>query len=178
MRRRRRATRANNSRRSGVLRHTEGGLRAALFLGEAKPSQTYHRCMNIALIAHDQKKADIVMLAREFAAFLRGCHLVATGNDRWGASTMKSDSRSNGCSAVRSAAIFRSERGLAVGQVDAVILFARPDDAAAARTRHQRAGACVRRARRGRAQTNLASARLLLRELSREEPAGSTRPRA
>ena len=35
--------------------------------------------MNLALIAHDQKKADIVMLAREFAAFLGDCHLVATG---------------------------------------------------------------------------------------------------
>ena len=35
--------------------------------------------MNIALIAHDQKKADIVSLAREFASYLATCHLVATG---------------------------------------------------------------------------------------------------
>jgi methylglyoxal synthase len=35
--------------------------------------------MNIALIAHDHKKDDMVMLAREFAAFLGTCHLVATG---------------------------------------------------------------------------------------------------
>ncbi len=35
--------------------------------------------MNIALIAHDHKKDDMVLLAREFAEFLGGCHLVATG---------------------------------------------------------------------------------------------------
>ena len=37
------------------------------------------RCMNIALIAHDHKKDDMVLLAREFAEFLARCHLVATG---------------------------------------------------------------------------------------------------
>ncbi len=42
--------------------------------------RAYHlRTMNIALIAHDQKKADIVSLAREFASYLATCHLVATG---------------------------------------------------------------------------------------------------
>ena len=35
--------------------------------------------MNIALIAHDQKKDDMVRLAQEFVDFLAGCHLVATG---------------------------------------------------------------------------------------------------
>src|SRR3954447_20638833 len=35
--------------------------------------------MNVALIAHDHKKDDMVMLAREFAGFLGRCHLVATG---------------------------------------------------------------------------------------------------
>ena len=35
--------------------------------------------MNIALIAHDHKKDDMVALAKEFAEFLSGCHLVATG---------------------------------------------------------------------------------------------------
>jgi methylglyoxal synthase len=35
--------------------------------------------MNIALIAHDHKKDDMVMVAKEFAAYLSGCHLVATG---------------------------------------------------------------------------------------------------
>lgn len=33
----------------------------------------------IALIAHDRKKDDMVVLAREFADFLRGCTLCATG---------------------------------------------------------------------------------------------------
>src|SRR5512144_11590 len=35
--------------------------------------------MNIALIAHDHKKDDMVELAREFSAFLSSCHLLATG---------------------------------------------------------------------------------------------------
>jgi len=35
--------------------------------------------MNIALIAHDRKKDDMVALAREFAGFLGRCRLLATG---------------------------------------------------------------------------------------------------
>jgi methylglyoxal synthase len=35
--------------------------------------------MTIALIAHDQKKDDMVLLAREFTAILSRCHLLATG---------------------------------------------------------------------------------------------------
>jgi methylglyoxal synthase len=35
--------------------------------------------LRLALIAHDNKKHDMVMLAREFAPFLRGCSLCATG---------------------------------------------------------------------------------------------------
>src|SRR5438046_10093072 len=35
--------------------------------------------MNIALIAHDHKKDDMVLLAKEFADFLARCHLIATG---------------------------------------------------------------------------------------------------
>src|SRR6476659_6831844 len=35
--------------------------------------------MNIALIAHDHKKDDMVVVAKEFADFLSHCHLVATG---------------------------------------------------------------------------------------------------
>jgi methylglyoxal synthase len=35
--------------------------------------------MNIALIAHDHKKADMVRLASEFADFLGRCRLIATG---------------------------------------------------------------------------------------------------
>jgi len=33
----------------------------------------------IALIAHDKKKDDMITLAAEYADFLRGCHLTATG---------------------------------------------------------------------------------------------------
>jgi methylglyoxal synthase len=35
--------------------------------------------MNIALIAHDHKKDDMVVLAHEFATFLASCRLIATG---------------------------------------------------------------------------------------------------
>jgi len=35
--------------------------------------------MKIALIAHDRKKDDMVALAREFAAYLSRCTLMATG---------------------------------------------------------------------------------------------------
>jgi methylglyoxal synthase len=35
--------------------------------------------MRIALIAHDHKKDDMVVLAREFADFLSRCELIATG---------------------------------------------------------------------------------------------------
>jgi len=37
------------------------------------------QAMTLALIAHDGKKADMVLLASEFADFLRGCRLMATG---------------------------------------------------------------------------------------------------
>ena len=35
--------------------------------------------MRLAIIAHDRKKDDAVRLAQEFAPFLRGCALLATG---------------------------------------------------------------------------------------------------
>ena len=35
--------------------------------------------LRLALIAHDNKKADMVVLAREFAPFLQRCTLCATG---------------------------------------------------------------------------------------------------
>lgn len=35
--------------------------------------------MNIALIAHDRKKDDMVQLAREFVVLLSRCRLIATG---------------------------------------------------------------------------------------------------
>jgi methylglyoxal synthase len=132
--------------------------------------------MKIALIAHDQKKADIVMLAREFAAFLRSCHLVATGttggriHDEVGLEVERLLSGPLGGD-------LQIGARLAVGQVDAVIFLRdpmtpqphEPDINALVRACDVHDVPCA---------TNLASARLLLRELSREEPAGSTRPRA
>ncbi len=132
--------------------------------------------MNIALIAHDQKKADIVMLAREFAGFLTGCHLVATGttggriHDEAGLEVERLLSGPLGGD-------LQIGARLAVGQVDAVIFLRdpmtpqphEPDINALVRACDVHNVPCA---------TNLASARLLLRELSREVPAGSTTPRA
>src|SRR5882762_2889776 len=81
--------------------------------------------MNIALIAHDQKKADIVMLAREFAAFRGGCHLVATGT---------TGARIHDEAGLEVERLLSGPRGgdlqigarLAVGQVDAVIFLRDP----------------------------------------------------
>ena len=50
----------------------------ASFPGSATPSAAPAR-LRIALIAHDGKKDEMVMLATEFAGFLGGCELVATG---------------------------------------------------------------------------------------------------
>ena len=38
-----------------------------------------HKPMTLALIAHDHKKDTMVVLATEFAAFLKACTLMATG---------------------------------------------------------------------------------------------------
>jgi methylglyoxal synthase len=40
---------------------------------------SYHEEMNIALIAHDHKKDDMVQLAQEFTDFLSRCRVMATG---------------------------------------------------------------------------------------------------
>lgn len=131
--------------------------------------------MNIALIAHDQKKDDIVMLAREFAAFLGRCHLVATGT---------TGGRIHQETGLEIERMLSGPLGgdlqigarLAVGQVDAVIFLRdpmtpqphEPDINALVRACDVHDVACA---------TNLASARLLLRELSRElEAAASAAP--
>jgi methylglyoxal synthase len=132
--------------------------------------------MNIALIAHDQKKADIVMLAREFAEFLRGCHLVATGTT----GGRIHDETGLGVERLLSGPLggdLQIGARLAVGQVDAVIFLRdpmtpqphEPDINALVRACDVHDVPCA---------TNLASARLLLRELSFEAPGGSPRPRA
>ena len=132
--------------------------------------------MNIALIAHDQKKPDIVMLAREFAGFLRGCHLLATGttgariHDETGLDVERLLSGPLGGD-------LQIGARLAVGQVDAVIFLRdpmtpqphEPDINALVRACDVHNVACA---------TNLASARLLLGQLSQEAQAGETTLRA
>jgi methylglyoxal synthase len=126
--------------------------------------------MNIALIAHDQKKADIVMLAREFAAFLRGCHLVATGttggriHDETGLEVERLLSGPLGGD-------LQIGARLAIGQIDAVIFLRdpmtpqphEPDINALVRACDVHNVPCA---------TNLASARLMLRQLSRGASSG------
>lgn len=126
--------------------------------------------MNIALIAHDQKKADIVMLAREFAGFLRGCHLIATGttggriHDEAGLEVERLLSGPLGGD-------LQIGARLSIGQVDAVIFLRdpmtpqphEPDINALVRACDVHNVPCA---------TNLASARLLLLELSRGTPGG------
>jgi methylglyoxal synthase len=129
--------------------------------------------MNIALIAHDQKKADIVMLVREFAAFLRGCHLVATGttggriHDETGLEVERLLSGPLGGD-------LQIGARLAIGQIDAVIFLRdpmtpqphEPDINALVRACDVHNVPCA---------TNLASARLMLRQLSRGAAGGQSR---
>ena len=125
--------------------------------------------MNIALIAHDQKKADIVSLAREFAGYLRSCHLLATGttggriHDEVGLQVERLLSGPLGGD-------LQIGARLSIGQVD-VVIFLRdpmtpqphePDINALVRACDVHDVPCA---------TNLASARLLLRELERESRA-------
>ena len=81
--------------------------------------------MNIALIAHDQKKADIVMLAREFAAFLRGCHLIATGTTG-GRIHEEADLEVERLLSGPLGGDLQIGARLAIGQVDAVIFLRDP----------------------------------------------------
>jgi methylglyoxal synthase len=121
--------------------------------------------MRIALIAHDRKKDSIVELAREFAGFLGGCELMATG-------TTGGRLRSEVGLPVE--CLLSGPQGgdlqigarLAMGQVDAVIFLRdpmtpqphEPDINALVRACDVHDVACA---------TNLATARSLLRDLMR-----------
>ena len=123
--------------------------------------------MNLALIAHDRKKDDMVALAREHAAFLRTCHVLATGT------TGARIEREVGLAVER---LLSGPLGgdlqigarLSVGEVDAVIFLRdpmtpqphEPDINALVRACDVHDVACA---------TNLASARRLLRDLARGE---------
>jgi methylglyoxal synthase len=127
--------------------------------------------MKIALIAHDHKKDDMVRLASEFAAYLRGCTLMATGTT--GGRLRKEVGLDVECmlSGPRGGDLQIGAR-LSTGEVD-VVIFLRdpmtpqphePDINALVRACDVHDVPCA---------TNLASARLLLAELSRA-PAGAS----
>ena len=136
----------------------------ALFHG-----RRYHPRMNIALIAHDRKKDDMVRVATEFAIFLSRCHLVATGTtggrlqDEVGLTVER-------CLSGPLGGDLQIGARLAVGEVDAVIFLRdpmtpqphEPDINALVRACDVHDVPCA---------TNVASARLLLRELERLNPA-------
>jgi methylglyoxal synthase len=120
--------------------------------------------MKIALIAHDRKKDDMVALATEFAEFLRGCELIATGT---------TGGRLQSEAGLKVERLLSGPLGgdlqigarLAVGEVDAVIFLRdpmtpqphEPDINALVRACDVHNVACA---------TNLASARWLLRGFS------------
>ncbi|TMH33825.1 MAG: methylglyoxal synthase [Betaproteobacteria bacterium] len=121
--------------------------------------------MNIALIAHDHKKDDMVLLAKEFADFLARCHLIATGT---------TGGRLHVEAALEVECMLSGPMGgdlqigarLAIGGVDAVVFLRdpmtpqphEPDINALVRACDVHNVPCA---------TNLAGARLLLTELSR-----------
>ncbi|WP_290873629.1 methylglyoxal synthase [Aquabacterium sp.] len=120
--------------------------------------------MIIALIAHDRKKDDIVQLGKEFQAFLQGCTLMATGT---------TGGRLQAEAGLNVERLLSGPLGgdlqigarLAVGEVDAVVFLRdpmtpqphEPDINALVRACDVHNVACA---------TNVASARLLLKQLS------------
>ena len=124
--------------------------------------------MNIALIAHDHKKDDMVMVATEFAAFLSRCRLVATGTTG-GRLQSEVGLEVERCLSGPLGGDLQIGARLAVGEVDAVIFLRdpmtpqphEPDINALVRACDVHNVPCA---------TNLAGARLLLRELARLNP--------
>jgi methylglyoxal synthase len=124
--------------------------------------------MNIALIAHDHKKDDMVMVATEFAAFLSRCHLLATGTTG-GRLQSEVGLKVERCLSGPLGGDLQIGARLAVGEVDAVIFLRdpmtpqphEPDINALVRACDVHNVPCA---------TNLAGARLLLRELARLNP--------
>ena len=125
--------------------------------------------MNIALIAHDHKKDDMVMIATEFAAFLARCHLLATGTTG-GRLQNEVGLEVERCLSGPLGGDLQIGARLAVGGVDAVIFLRdpmtpqphEPDINALVRACDVHNVPCA---------TNVAGARLLLRELERLNPA-------
>jgi methylglyoxal synthase len=124
--------------------------------------------MNIALIAHDHKKDDMVMVATEFAAFLSRCHLLATGTTG-GRLQAEVGLEVERCLSGPLGGDLQIGARLAVGEVDAVVFLRdpmtpqphEPDINALVRACDVHNVPCA---------TNVAGARLLLRELARLNP--------
>ena len=124
--------------------------------------------MNIALIAHDRKKDDMVAVAAEFAAFLSRCHLLATGTTG-GRLQNEVGLEVERCLSGPLGGDLQIGARLAVGEVDAVIFLRdpmtpqphEPDINALVRACDVHNVPCA---------TNVAGARLLLRELARLNP--------
>ena len=121
--------------------------------------------MNIALIAHDRKKDDMVALAREFADYLARCRLIATGTTG-GRLRLEVGLEVECLLSGPLGGDLQIGARLAQGEVDAVIFLRdpmtpqphEPDINALVRACDVHDVPCA---------TNLASARLLLRELGR-----------
>ena len=126
--------------------------------------------MNIALIAHDRKKDEMMRVAREFAAFLSRCHLIATGTTG-GRLNVEVGLDVERCLSGPLGGDLQIGARLAVGQVDAVIFLRdpmtpqphEPDINALVRACDVHDVPCA---------TNVAGARLMLRELERLNPPG------
>ena len=124
--------------------------------------------MNIALIAHDHKKDDMVRVATEFAAFLSRCSLMATGTTG-GRLRNEVGLAVECCLSGPMGGDLQIGARLAVGGVDAVIFLRdpmtpqphEPDINALVRACDVHNVPCA---------TNVAGARLLLRELDRLNP--------
>ncbi len=124
--------------------------------------------MNIALIAHDHKKDDMVMVVTEFAAFLSRCRLIATGTTG-GRLQVEVGLEIERCLSGPLGGDLQIGARLAVGEVDAVIFLRdpmtpqphEPDINALVRACDVHNVPCA---------TNVAGARLLLRGLERLSP--------
>ena len=129
--------------------------------------------LRIALIAHDGKKDEMVMLATEFADFLGGCELVATGTTGARLTTEVGLVVERMLSGPHGGDLQIGAR-LAVGQIDAVVFLRdpmtpqphEPDINALVRACDVHDVACA---------TNVASGRLMLRSLQVLGAAGGGR---
>jgi len=125
--------------------------------------------MTIALIAHDHKKDDMVMLAREFAEFLARCHLIATGTTG-GRLQAEAGLEVERCLSGPMGGDLQIGARLAVGEVDAVVFLRdpmtpqphEPDINALVRACDVHDVPCA---------TNVSGARLLLHALARQAAA-------